>query len=243
MTIAAQNLSFYYQKGQPILEDISFAIPQHDFVGIFGPNGGGKTTLLKLLLGLEKPSKGTVALCGKPPQEASKEVGYVPQIRHFDPQFPITVKEVVLQGCFAHYRGYGPFSKEAQTRALEALEQVGLTSLAHRSFSTLSGGQIQRTLIARALATQPKILLLDEATVGIDPDALQEFFLLLKTLRKKMTILLVTHDLQMIAKEMDRLLCIQRTLTVYTPDQVCGHFAMGLYHPPLLKEKKNHGPL
>jgi len=242
MTISVENLSFFYQKSQPILDEISFTISEGDFVGIFGPNGGGKTTLLKLLLGLERPCSGTVQLCGKPAKEASKEVGYVPQTRHFDPQFPITALEVVLQGCFTIYRGYGPFPEEAKLRAMEALQQTGIANLAHRPFSALSGGQIQRTLIARALASKPKILLLDEATVGIDPEALQEFFDLLKGLRKKMTIVLVTHDLQLIAKEMDRLLCVQRFLTSYTPDQVCEHFAMGLYHPPLLKKKEKDGP-
>jgi len=241
MTIAVSDLSFSYPRETPILEGISLSVAAGQFIGVFGPNGGGKTTFLKLLLGLEKPTSGKIEILGKSPKGASAEVGYVPQSRHFDPKFPISVREVVLHGCLSIYPGWGPFPEKAKERAHAALEEVGLAHLAEASFRTLSGGQAQRVLIARALASKPKILLLDEATVGIDPDALHEFFTLLKKLRGKITILLVTHDLHSIAKEMDSLICIHRQLTRYSPDQVCEHFAMGLYHPPLLKKKRPDG--
>ncbi|MBS0629905.1 MAG: ATP-binding cassette domain-containing protein [Verrucomicrobia bacterium] len=231
MTIAVQDLSFSYDKKTPVLEEIEFRIENGQFIGVFGPNGGGKTTLLMLLLGLLNPTKGKLIAQGR--------IGYVPQVRRFDRQFPISVLEVVLQGCLADYRGWGNFSAEAKKRAFEALEKVGLADKARAPFGTLSGGQIQRTLIARALASNPEILLLDEATVGIDPEALSEIFKFLISLKGELTVLMVTHELQVIGREMDQLFCIDRTLTLYSPEQICQHFALGLYHPKLMQGKKN----
>lgn len=238
MIIDVSDLSFSYGKGETlVIDNISFSIEKGAFVGIFGPNGGGKTTLLGLLLGLLKPSKGKIAVLGTSPQKASARVGYVPQMRRFDKQFPITVFEVVLQGLLSTHKGWGGFSKKAKQQALEALEQVGLSHYAKKPFGELSGGQTQRVLIARALAGKPELLLLDEATAGIDPVALEEVISILLELKGKMTILLVTHELQSIARAMDYLLCINQTATRYTPQQVCGHFALGLYHPPLTGKK------
>ena len=230
MTLSVENLSYSYDKGVPILENLSFSVKKGQFIGIFGPNGGGKTTLLKLLLGLIKPLSGTVSILD------SSHIGYVPQVRRYDRQFPISVLEVVLQGCLSTHK-WGSFSRVAKDKAIDALKKVGMEGKANVAFGTLSGGQIQRTLIARALASNPEILLLDEATVGIDPEALNEIFRFLISLRGKITILLVTHELQAIAKEMDRLFCINKQLSTYSPEEVCEHFAMGLYHPPLMKKK------
>lgn len=241
MTISVEKLSFSYQKDIPVLTNISFSIPKGQFIGVFGPNGGGKTTLLKILLGLIKPSTGSVKILDTSPHQAQAKMGYVPQMRHFDPQFPITVMEVVLQGCLAIYRGWGPYSTTAKDRAFDALKKMGLEEKAKARFGALSGGQMQRVLIARALASQPEILLLDEATVGVDPESLKNLFQLLLELRGEITILLVTHDLQAIAKQMDGLLCINQQLTPYSPQQVCEHFAMGLYHPLLIKKEGEHG--
>lgn len=229
MSLSANQLSFSYERKVPILKGISFEVKRGEFIGIFGPNGGGKTTLLKLLLGLLSPSSGSVNVDGK--------VGYVPQVRRFDKQFPITVFEVVLQGLLSLHKGWGGFSKQQKVMAHEALKKVGLEEKANAPFGTLSGGQIQRTLIARALAPCPEILLLDEATVGVDPEALSEILDFLTGLKGEITILMVTHDLQAIAEEMDTLFCINRDLTRFTPEKVCEHFAMGLYHPTLLKRE------
>lgn len=237
MTINVSNVTFSYEK-DPVLENISFSIQPGEFIGIFGPNGGGKTTLLQLLLGFLTPQKGEITIMGEPPHLMRTSMGYVPQFKRLDREFPITVIEIVLQGCLAKYRYFRGFSKEEKSAALEALNQVGLKDRAQAAFGTLSGGQMQRVLIARALVSQPKILLLDEATAGIDPTALQEIFALLLSKRGSMTILLVTHELQNIAREMNRLLCINRTLTPYRTEEVCSHFTMGLYHPPI-KGSKN----
>ncbi|NGX39570.1 MAG: High-affinity zinc uptake system ATP-binding protein ZnuC [Chlamydiae bacterium] len=238
MTLSVEHLSFSYDRQVPVLEDISFTTKKGDFIGVFGPNGGGKTTLLKLLLGLLTPTKGTIAVQDTSPKNASSRIGYVPQMRRFDRKFPISVLDVVLQGLLASHKGWGGYSHKEKGRAMSALKQVGLEEKADGPFGTLSGGQIQRTLIARALVSEPEILMLDEATVGIDPKALREFFSLLLSLKGKMTIVLVTHDLQVIAKEMDQLLCINRQMTLFAPEEVCQHFAMGLYHPPLYRNDK-----
>jgi len=242
MSLSAQNLFFYYDKRLPVLDKLTFSIGKGQFIGLFGPNGGGKTTLLKLLLGLLEPTSGTIEILGKSPKESSSKVGYVPQIRRFDKEFPISVFEVVLQGCLSMHRGWGGFSKDAKEKAYEALKKVDLLEKADSAFGTLSGGQLQRTLIARALASEPEILLLDEATVGIDPEALQEIFSFLHSLRGKITILLVTHDLQLIAHEMDQLLCVNREISSFSPAQVCEHFSLGLYHPLQMKKKDDNGP-
>ena len=239
MTLSVSDLTYSYEKNFPVLENISFSIKKGQFVGIFGPNGGGKTTLLRLLLGFIEPEKGKVELLGQSPEKVRVKIGYVPQVRRFDKQFPISVIEVVLQGCLSTHR-FGSYSKESKEKAYQALERVKLQEKAGASFGSLSGGQIQRTLLARALVSEPEILLLDEATVGIDPNALAEIFDFLISLKGKITILMVTHELQLIAKQMHQLLCINRDITHFTPTEVCEHFAMGLYHPTLFKrEEKN----
>lgn len=238
MTLSVQDLSFRYEKRLLVLEKISFSIKKGEYIGIFGPNGGGKTTLLRLLIGLLTPLSGSIEILGGLPQDVSHRIGYVPQVRRFDKQFPISVMEVVLQGRLAHHKGFLNFSDEDKKIAMEAIERVGLQEIASSSFGQLSGGQVQRILIARALASQPEILLLDEAMAGVDPLALKDILDFLLTMKGEITILLVTHELQAVAADMDRLFCINREISTYTPKEVCGHYAMGLYHPPLMKEKE-----
>jgi zinc transport system ATP-binding protein len=225
MTIEVSHLSFSRQKSA-ILEDVTLSVKSGEFIGIFGPNGGGKTTFLKLLLGLLKPAKGSVKLFGKPPETMRARVGYVPQLKQFDPQFPICALDVVLMGLLSK-------KKEAQDKekALAILERFQLTDKAQAPFGTLSGGQAQRVLIARALVGNPEILLLDEPTVSIDKEAEELIYEILSELRTAITILMVTHDLQPLLEKADRLVCIQKTLSIYKPQEVCGHFSMGLYHP------------
>jgi len=232
--IKIQGLDFFYEN-TPILQDISATIHVGEFIGIFGPNGGGKTTFLKLLMGLLKPSRGKISLFGKTPRSARSRIGYVPQAMHFDKQFPITVLEVVLMGCLQKATWWGAFSSKEIQRAEQALATVGLAGKEHHPFGTLSGGQAQRVLIARALAANPALLLLDEPTANIDKEAEHLIYKLLSELKKKMTIIMVTHDLQAILQMVDQSLCIHRKLTAHLPKDLCEHFAMGLYHPPLIQ--------
>jgi zinc transport system ATP-binding protein len=231
MAIKSNNLFFQYEE-TPILENVSFVIQPGEFVGIFGPNGGGKTTLLKLLLGFLKPQKGSLEILGESPKIAREKMGYVPQISHLDRQFPITVLEVVMMGSLDKSPWHS-YTKDAKEKARKALEEVGLLDFQNHSFGTLSGGQTQRVLIARALVSKPTILLLDEPTASVDASAEESIYKLLEHLKGTMTIIMVTHDLQVMMQKVDRFICVHRQVTSYTQAQVCDHFAQGLYHPPL----------
>jgi len=231
MAIKSNNLSFQYED-IPILENVSFVIAMGEFVGVFGPNGGGKTTLLKLLLGFLKPQKGSVEILGESPKAARGKMGYVPQISHLDRQFPITVLEVVMMGCLDRSPWHS-YTKDAKEKAREALKDVDMLDFQNYSFGTLSGGQAQRVLIARALVSKPSILLLDEPTASVDAAAEESIYKLLHHLKGTMTIVMVTHDLQVMMQQVDRFICVHKEVTSYSQAQVCDHFAQGLYHPPL----------
>lgn len=230
--IDIENLNFAYQD-QLVLEDVCLKISK-DFVGIIGPNGGGKTTLLKLIMGFLKPTSGSISVFGKPPSEARQRIAYVPQTVRFDKQFPISVMEVVLMGRLSNLSWYGRYEESDKQIAKEMLEMVGLWDLHNRAFGTLSGGQAQRTLIARALVSKPQLLLLDEPTASVDSQAQTEIYELLDKLRQEMAILMVTHDLNIAIEHVHRIICVQRKVITLSPEEVCEHFAVGLYHSPLI---------
>jgi zinc transport system ATP-binding protein len=231
-----QHLFFHYDS-TPTLEDVNVAIFQGEFVGIFGPNGGGKTTLLKLMMGFLRPQKGKVLLLGRPPEEMRHLIGYVPQAMRFDRDFPISVLEVVMMGSLSKLSWWGTYPARAKRNALSALERVGIAHKAKASFGTLSGGEAQRVLIARALIDEPVLLLLDEPTANVDIEAEQKIYAQLANLNKTMTILMVTHDLQTIIDKVGKLLCVQRHVTSLKAKEVCEHFALGLYHTPLTSKR------
>lgn len=233
-----ENVSFSYEDKR-VLTNITFSIAENEYIGIIGPNGGGKTTLLQLLMGFLTPDAGRVRLFGKAPAESRQQIAYVPQVMRFDREFPISVLEVVLAGRLKNLTWYGKYPKADTEAALEALKKVNLYDFRHHAFGNLSGGQIQRTLIARALVTNPKLLLLDEPTANVDVHAEADIYRLIRELSSGMTVMMVTHDLQTVINEVDRILCVQNNVVSLKPEQVCGHFAMGLYHPPLSKEKRS----
>lgn len=236
MTIKANAVFFQYDDTS-ILEDVSFEIQPGEFIGIFGPNGGGKTTLLRLLMGFLKPREGHLEILGRSPVLARESIGYVPQISQLDRAFPLTAFDVVMMGCLdkSPWRSY---RKGAKEKALQALSDVDMLEHQNRPFGALSGGETQRILIARALASDPVILLLDEPTASVDAVAEESITCMLERLRGKITLLMVTHDLHLIVGKADRLLCVNRCVTPYSSSDVCGHFAQGLYHPPL-KPRRN----
>ena len=208
--ISARNVTFSY-GGPPVLEDATFDVEPGDFASIVGPNGGGKTTLLKLILGLLQPGRGELLVNGRPPAEARPTIGYMPQQANLDPKFPMSVLDIVLMGRLAPVMSLRPFFGRAdRDLALEALQQLGLEEMRHHSLSELSGGQRQRVLIARALACNPDILLLDEPTAHLDIHLEDEFIETLKTLNRRMTVVMVSHDLGFVSSCVNRCICVNR---------------------------------
>lgn len=235
--IQVAGVAFAYES-DTILKDVNFQVKEGEFIGIIGPNGGGKTTLLKLVMGFLKPKQGSITVFNKTPRMGSAQLAYVPQGLRFDRQFPISVIELVLSGRLSRLPWHGQYSQEDQQAAEEALDKVNLLSLQRQSFGTLSGGQAQRALIARALVSHPKLLILDEPTASVDVQAEADIYSILRSLRHSMTILMVTHDLRVAIDLVDRVLCVQGGVLSLLPQEVCEHFALGLYHTPLQMGEK-----
>ncbi len=229
--IKVHGLNFSYDK-MPILKEVSFTVRPGELIYLIGPNGGGKTTLLKLLMGFLQPSSGFVQIFGQSPADVPEKIAYVPQNFSYDRLFPISVFDVVLSGRLAYLPWHGFYRKNDKELCLEAIKQVGLLDYKDQPIGELSGGQLQRILIARALASHPQILILDEPTSCLDHQAQKEVENLIKNLKGKMTILMVTHDLDHIGTECDRIFCIHGTFSQLSPDKVCQHVAMGLYPTP-----------
>lgn len=206
----------YAVDGRTILSDVSFSIPAGQYVGIVGPNGGGKTTLLKLILGILAPTTGTVRILGEPASRAAlRMVGYVPQRRAGETQqFPATVEELVRSGRKAGRALWSARSAEDERAIDRALEIAGIADLRARRVSDLSGGEMQKASIARALAARPKILLLDEPHTGIDQPSRDAFDAFLASLHSEhgLTVVVVSHDLEALSREVDSLLCVNGTV-------------------------------
>lgn len=226
--VQAKNVSFFYSS-QPALERVTFDILEKEFFGIVGPNGGGKTTLLKLILGLLTPMKGEISVFGKNPKEARKMIGYVPQYARFDFDFPISVEEVVLTGRLGHSRIFGPYKAEDRASAYEAIQAVGITHLSGRRLGSLSGGERQRTLIARALVSDPSLLLLDEPTASVDIGAEENIYELLKKLNDRITIVLVSHDIGFVTRFVDKVACINKTLICHPATRLTAQDILSMY--------------
>ncbi|MGC9361254.1 MAG: metal ABC transporter ATP-binding protein [Anaerolineae bacterium] len=197
---------------EAVLEDVNLTVYERDFIGLIGPNGGGKTTLLRVLLGLLSPLRGTVRIMGKPAEEGRGAIGWVPQQAEFDRDFPIRVRDVVRMGRLGHRRLFQRYRPEDDRRVDSALEAVGLEKMAERALAELSGGQRQRVYVARALASDPAILLLDEPTAHLDVSASSSFYELLHELNQRITILMVSHDLTAISSYVKTVGCLSRRL-------------------------------
>jgi zinc transport system ATP-binding protein len=206
--IEVSNLTFGYEE-EPVLMDVNFFIEEGEFVTIVGPNGGGKTTLIKLMCGLLTPWSGKISIYGKSPKENSHLIGYVPQQNLLDRRFPITVEEVVLLG---RIKPFGWYTNKDRKIVREVLERVGLWEARKEQFSSLSGGQMQRVLIARSLASEAPILFLDEPSANIDSENEKQLSMILSDLKKDHTIVVVTHDTGFVDMITDRVLCVQRTV-------------------------------
>ncbi len=236
--IELKQVDFHYAQ-EPTLEGVDLTVYRGQSGCIVGPNGGGKSTLLKILLGLLEPTRGEVRIFGTSPEDARSRVGYMPQYHLLDPAFPATVLEVVLSGRM-HSFFIGRYSRKDRAIAMDALEELGITSLAGRSFSRLSGGQRQRVLIARAIAGEPELLLLDEPTANIDPGAGERFYAALEELRHRMTVLTVSHDLGFVSRGSDLVICVNRQVTIHQAEHFTQQTANAVYHHEVELIKHDH---
>jgi zinc transport system ATP-binding protein len=217
--IELRGVSFAYGE-ELALENINLAIHQGDYLGVVGPNGGGKTTMLKIMLGLLKPQSGEVLLFGQPIGKFKEwwRIGYVPQKAvNFDIKFPATVEEIVLMGRFGKRGLLRRMTKEDKEKALWALEQVGMREYKDHLIGNLSAGQQQRVFIARAIAGEPEVIFLDEPTAGVDTESQEKFYALLRKLNKDLdlTLVLISHDIGIIASEATEMAHVNRKLTYH----------------------------
>jgi len=237
--IEIENLSFSYD-GTNVLEDVNLTIGEKDFVWIVGPNGGGKTTLLKLILGLLSPTKGTVRVFGGSPRQARTQIGYMPQYAQLDPSFPVSVIDVALMGRLGEGRFFGPFGRSDRHIALRVLKEVGLAEFADRHYASLSGGQQRRLLIARALASRPELLILDEPTANLDLLIVRDLYELLHRLNKHFTIVMVSHDPAFVSQTVKNVICVNRRVAVHPTTSVDDEILSELYHGQVRMVRHGH---
>jgi zinc transport system ATP-binding protein len=208
-------------NGVDVIEDVNLEVEKNDFLGIIGPNGGGKTTVLRLIAGVMKPSKGQVLVFGKDPSRFSNDdrrrIGYVRQETFIDTSFPVNVLETVLMGLYSQIGPGRKITKEHREKAMEALRKTGMDGFHKSHIGALSGGQKQRVFIARGLVNSPELLILDEPTTGVDARAQAAFYKMLEELKKglNLTIIMVSHDISMIADEVNKISCVNHSIHVH----------------------------
>lgn len=224
--ISIKNLNVNF-NGFEILKDVSIEIPQKEFLGIIGPNGGGKTTLIKAILGLIKPISGQILIMGKQIKEAKNIIGYVPQYNSFEKEYPISVFDVVKIGTIG--KNFNNVTSEINN----ALKLVEMYEYKDRLINELSGGQKQRILIARALVSNPKILLLDEPTASVDTKSGRNFYELLKELNKDITIVMVSHDIGVLSQYVNKIACLNKNLVYHDSKEISVEMLEQTYHCPV----------
>jgi ABC-type Mn2+/Zn2+ transport system ATPase subunit len=233
--IEVEGISYSYGSRE-VLDQVSFQVPQGSFVALIGPNGAGKSTVLRLLLGILRPHKGRIRILGKPPGEQGQPIGYVPQGIELPRGFPISVKDVVLMGRYGNLGLFRRPGAPDRARAVDALESVGMATLAERRFQDLSGGQRQRVLIARALVSEPCLLILDEPTAGLDPAARARFYAQVCDLQRArgLTLFCASHDVEDVAQHAQNLILLDHTVKASgVPQEVLKSRAVpDVYHFP-----------
>jgi len=210
--IEADKINFFYNKNSSVLTDVSFLVFENDFVGLIGPNGGGKSTLLKIILGLLDPGSGIIEVFGKKGKDVRYKIGYVPQYSKIDLDYPISALEVVMSGFLGNKKLGNKFSKAEKDKAAQILQDLKLFSLKDMPIGELSGGQRQRIMIARALVREPKLLLLDEPTNNVDAESGRDFYEFLHELNDQMAIIVVSHDVDIISRYVKRIFCLNNKM-------------------------------
>jgi len=222
--LQVENLNFSYDR-EPILQEVNLEVNEHEFVAVIGPNGGGKSTLLKLIMGQLQPAGGRISVLGKSPRDARHAIGYVPQNTNVNLDFPIRVLDVVMMGNPKQHREAASwwerlfpvrYNDVERRCAYSTLEKVGMAEFLERRIGDLSGGQRQRVMIARALCAHPRLLVLDEPTSSIDIHGQKQIYSLLKELSQDLTVLVVSHDLSVITEYADKVIYVNRNS--YTHD-------------------------
>jgi zinc transport system ATP-binding protein len=219
--------------GVPVLEAIDLSVREQDFIGIIGPNGGGKTTLLKVFLGLVEPSRGRVTVLGRTPQEARGAVGYVPQHAELDRSFPISVWDVAMMGRLGRRGLLRRYTAEDRRAVEDALRQVDMLKHRDRQMGKLSGGERQRVYVARALATGPQVLLLDEPTASVDTRVMGSIYEVLRELNRQVTIVLVSHDIGVVSSYVKTIACLDRRLIYHESKEITPDMLEAAYHCPV----------
>ena len=217
----------------PVLEDINLVVKERDFIGLIGPNGGGKTTLLKVLLGLILPNSGEVKIMGRPVSQGRKYLGYVPQLLEFDREFPIRVEDVVRMGRSGKRPLLRRYNRKDESMVTRSLEQVGMLALRDRPIGQLSGGERQRVYIARALASEPHILLLDEPTANVDSKIQKSIYDLLADLNQFLTILMISHNLSAVSTYVKTVGCLNHRLFYHNDKLITSEMIEQTYQCPV----------
>lgn len=227
--IEINNLSFFYDQ-VAALENVQLHIGPREFISVVGPNGGGKTTLLKILAGLLTPTAGEVRVLGAKPEAVRHRIGYMPQHSYVDPHFPMTAFDLALMGRVTRGHPIGPFNHEDRRMADRVLDRVGLAEAKRRcAFSSLSGGQQQRAFLARALSCEPRLLLLDEPTSNLDIAVEQDLLELLEELNRSMAVVVVSHDLGFASHLVERIVCVNRVVCTHPTAELTPEVMHTLY--------------
>lgn len=238
--IEFKDVSFNYDNS-PTLIDINFSINSNDFVAIVGPNGGGKSTLLKLILAQISPTKGSLTVFGDKNYKSLEKLGYVPQFTTHQHDFPLRLIDMVLQSKLRNNSFFARYTQKDKKSAIKILEMLKIAEFKDRFLSELSGGQRQRALIARALIDEPEILILDEPTASVDISIEQDIYDILYDLNKNMTILLVTHDVSFVSKYVNKVFCVNGYLHTHDLDELTDTNAQEAYNKSMKMIKHQCG--
>jgi zinc transport system ATP-binding protein len=220
-------------NGHPVLREVNLTVPPGDFLVLIGPNGGGKTTLLKLMLGLLEPDRGVIRLFGQRPEKAAQRIGYVPQNVQINKTFPISVRDVVLMGRLRTGKLWSRYTRADRIAAQDALEKMRVWEYRDRRIGELSGGQLQRVFIARALVSAPDALFLDEAMASIDAQSRREFYETMKELNRSVTIVAVSHDLMILSSQVKSVACVNQQLHYHDSGEITEEMLDAAYHCPV----------